>query len=83
MDFVEGLIYPLAYIQSRRTPHMDEEDDRPKAPLLKQLLGQDLDALSQEDLLERIAVLTREIKRCEDAIDGKKSSRLSAETFFR
>jgi uncharacterized small protein (DUF1192 family) len=62
---------------------MDDEDDRPKAALLKQLATEDLGPLSQEDLLERIAVLKREIRRAEAEIEGKKSSRLSAEKFFR
>jgi|GEM_PF-1600520 len=62
---------------------MDEDDARPAAPLLKQLMAQDLDPLSQEELRDRIEVLKREIKRTQEAIESKQSSRLSAEKFFR
>lgn len=62
---------------------MDEEDARLPAPILKQLVSEELDQFSQEDLEDRIAVLKREIKRAEDAIESKKSSRMSAEKFFR
>lgn len=62
---------------------MDEDDDHPKAPLLRQLVKEDLDPLSREDLQDRIDILRQEIKRAEEAIENKSSSRISAEKFFK
>lgn len=62
---------------------MDEDDDRPASPILKQLAAQDLGDHSIEDLEKRVVFLTREIKRAQEAIENKKSSRSAAENFFR
>ena len=62
---------------------MDDDDDRPVAPILKQLASQDLGDHSIEDLEARVAFLRNEINRAEEAIENKKTSRFTAEKFFK
>lgn len=47
------------------------------------VVGEMLDALSVDELNERIAVLRAEIVRLEAARDGKSASRAAADAFFR
>ena len=46
-------------------------------------LGDDLSAMSEHELLARIALLEAEIERCRDAIAARKSTKSAAEAFFR
>lgn len=62
---------------------MDIEDLEPRATQIPPLSRQDLSVKSIEELEERIAELRAEMKRCEDMIQSKKGSRVSAETFFK
>jgi uncharacterized small protein (DUF1192 family) len=60
--------------------HPDE--DRPRPPATH-VLGQDVSQLSVEDLGARIAALTDEIARLEEARRLKQASRAAAAAFFR
>ena len=61
---------------------MREDEDRVrKAPAHE--IGQALDALSVEDLAERIDLLRREIARLEAARTAKESARGAADAFFK
>jgi uncharacterized small protein (DUF1192 family) len=46
-------------------------------------VGEPLDALSVDELAERIALLKAEITRLEAALDSKSASRAAADAFFR
>lgn len=46
-------------------------------------IGQALDALSVDDLLERIALLQAEVARLEAQLAAKQASRLAADAFFK
>jgi uncharacterized small protein (DUF1192 family) len=63
-----------------------DEDDifapKKKAPG-PHVVGEALDALSVDELNERIAILRAEIARLEAARDGKSASRAAADAFFR
>ena len=58
------------------------DDDRP-APRPGHSLGEPLDAVSVDELRERIALLQGEIARIEAEIARKQASRGAAEAFFR
>jgi uncharacterized small protein (DUF1192 family) len=61
---------------------MNLEDDRPrKAPTHE--IGQDLSPLSIEDIEARIALLTGEIARLEQAKASKQASRSAADSVFK
>lgn len=61
---------------------MREDEDRVrKAPTHE--IGQSLDALSVDDLAERIDLLRREIARLEAARAAKESARGAADAFFK
>jgi uncharacterized small protein (DUF1192 family) len=62
---------------------MAMDDDRPlkKAPVHE--IGQNLAALSIEELEERVALLKDEITRLEVAVAGKRTSRVAADQFFK
>jgi len=59
-----------------------EDDDRPRKKITHEI-GQDLSLLSVEELTERIALLTSEIKRLEAAAAKKRSSKDAANAFFK
>jgi len=59
-----------------------DEDDRPKKKIAHEI-GQDLALLSVEELSERIALLTAEIARLEEATAKKRASRSVADQFFK
>lgn len=59
----------------------DELLPRKKAPEI--VLGEDLSALSEQELATRIGALESEIARCRAAIDARKSTRFAADSFFR
>jgi uncharacterized small protein (DUF1192 family) len=58
------------------------EDDLPKKPKAHEL-GMLLDAMSVEELTERIALLEAEIARLRVAIETKKKSRDAASSVFK
>jgi uncharacterized small protein (DUF1192 family) len=61
---------------------MFDDDDKPKKPKLHDV-GMVLDAMSVEELGERIALLEAEIARLRAAIEVKKKSRDAASSVFK
>ena len=59
-----------------------EDDDRPRKKITHEI-GQDLSLLSVEELNERIALLTSEIARLEAAATKKRTSKDTANSFFK
>ena len=64
---------------------MDMDDNLPLrgSDPLKQLLREDLDPLSIDELKERIELLKAEIARCEAKIGAASSHRNAADALFR
>lgn len=60
---------------------LDELLPRKKPPEL--VLGEDLSAKSEHELVERINSLEAEIGRCREAIAARKSTRAAADSVFR
>ncbi len=58
------------------------DDDKPKKPKAHDV-GMPLDALSVEELHDRIAILEAEIVRLRAAISAKQSSRSAADAAFK
>jgi uncharacterized small protein (DUF1192 family) len=63
-------------------PMPTEEDDRPRKKITHEI-GQDLSLLSVEELTGRIALLTSEIGRLEEAAAKKRASKDAADRFFK
>lgn len=64
----------------------DDEDPfgaRPVKAPARHEIGQSLDALSVDELEERIALLRAEIERLDQAMTVKKASRAAADSVFR
>jgi uncharacterized small protein (DUF1192 family) len=59
-----------------------EEDDRPRKKITHEI-GQDLSLLSVEELTERMALLTSEIARLQEAAGKKRASKDAADRFFK
>ena len=59
-----------------------EEDDRPRKKITHEI-GQDLSLLSVEELTARIALLTAEIGRLQEAATKKRASKDAADRFFK
>ena len=59
-----------------------DEDDRPRKKISHEI-GQDLSLLSVEELTERIALLTGEITRLQEAAAKKRASKDAADNFFK
>jgi len=59
-----------------------EDDDRPRKKITHEI-GQDLSLLSVEELNERIALLTSEIERLQQAAAKKRASKDAANAFFK
>ena len=59
-----------------------EDDDRPKKKVSHEI-GQDLSLLSVEELTERIALLSTEVKRLQAAVTKKRASKEAANSFFK
>ena len=59
-----------------------EDDDRPRKKVTHEI-GQDLSLLSVEELTERIALLTDEIVRLQQAATKKRASKDAANSFFK
>jgi uncharacterized small protein (DUF1192 family) len=63
---------------------VDPEELLPRKKKLTELtLGEDLAAMSEHELVARIASLEAEIARCRDAIATRQSTRSAAESIFR
>ncbi|MFQ5533600.1 MAG: DUF1192 domain-containing protein [Sphingomonadales bacterium] len=63
---------------------MGDDNFEPAAPFtLKMLAGESLDALSIDDLEQRVVALEAEIARVRIAIEAKRKSRFVAEDFFK
>jgi len=60
----------------------NEDDDRPRKKITHEI-GQDLSLLSVEELNERIALLTSEIERLQQAAAKKRASKDAANAFFK
>jgi len=61
---------------------MDDDFDRPKVPLLKQLVKEDLSVHSIESLDDRIAILKSEVRRTEIEKAHKKTAHADADSLF-
>ena len=59
------------------------EDDRPAKKPLAHQIGEDLAALSLDDLAERVRLLKAEIGRLESAMASKRLSKDKAASFFK
>ena len=59
-----------------------EDDDKPRRKVSHDI-GQDLSLLSVEELTERIALLTSEIARLQEAATKKRASKDAANSFFK
>jgi uncharacterized small protein (DUF1192 family) len=59
-----------------------DPDDLPK-PKTVHVLGENLDAISLEELARRIDALQAEISRIQREIEKKQASRFAADAFFR
>jgi len=59
-----------------------EDDDRPRKKVSHEI-GQDLSLLSVEELTDRIALLTSEIERLQQALTRKRVSRDAANSVFK
>ncbi|WP_108881798.1 DUF1192 family protein [Anderseniella sp. Alg231-50] len=60
---------------------MDEEIIKPKPP--GPAVGEDLSELSVEELQRRVVEFEDEIVRLKAEIDGKQSSKVAADSFFK
>ena len=58
------------------------DDDQPKKPKLHEV-GMILEAMSVEELGERVALLEGEIARLQAAIEAKLKSKSAADAFFK
>jgi uncharacterized small protein (DUF1192 family) len=59
-----------------------EDDDRPRKKITHEI-GQDLSLLSLEELTERVALLSAEIERLQQAAAKKRASKDAASSFFK
>lgn len=58
-------------------------DEEPRPRPMVHVIGEDLSALSEDELLERIEALRGEILRLEQSLAAKKATREAASAFFR
>jgi uncharacterized small protein (DUF1192 family) len=59
-----------------------DDDDKPRKKITHEI-GQDLSLLSVEELNERIALLTSEIERLQQAVTKKRASKDVANSIFK
>jgi len=59
-----------------------EDDDQPRKKVSHEI-GQDLSLLSVEELTDRIALLTGEVERLQQALTQKRASRDAANSVFK
>lgn len=62
---------------------MDEDEEAARKARAEYVLGEDLSALSIEELEERITAYESEITRLRQVIDKKQRVRSAADDFFR
>jgi uncharacterized small protein (DUF1192 family) len=62
---------------------MPIEDDEAPRKKVSHEIGQDLSLLSVEELTERIALLTGEINRLQEAVTRRRASKDTADSFFK
>jgi uncharacterized small protein (DUF1192 family) len=62
---------------------VDPEELLPRKKMPEIVLGQDLSAMSEHELVARIAALEDEIARSRDAIKARQATKNAADTFFR
>ncbi len=63
---------------------IDPDELLPRKKKLNELtLGEDISAMSEHELMARIAALDGEIARCRDAIAARQSTKSAAEAVFR
>ena len=59
----------------------DPDESKKKAPEI--VIGQDISAMSEHELIARIAILESEIVRCRDAIAARQATKSAADAFFK
>ena len=59
-----------------------DDDDKPRKKITHEI-GQDLSLLSVEELIERIALMSAEIERLQQAAAKKRASKDAANNFFK
>lgn len=62
---------------------IDPEELLPKKKLPDILLGEDLSAASEHELLARIHALENEIARSREAIEARRATKSAADSFFK
>jgi uncharacterized small protein (DUF1192 family) len=73
----------LIFRQGNRVMAMDLDELLPRKKPPEILLGEDLSAKSEHELVDRIAALELEIGRCREAIAARRSTRNAADSVFR
>ena len=62
---------------------IDPEELLPRKPLPDIVLGQDISAMSEHELVARIDALETEIARCREAIAARQATKAAADNFFK
>ncbi len=62
---------------------IDPEELLPKKKSAGVVLGEELSALSEFELSERIMALEQEIMRCREAIGVRRTTKSAADSFFK
>lgn len=62
---------------------IDPDELLPKKKKPEIILGEDLSAMSEQELTARIAALEAEIVRSREAIASRQSTKAAADSFFR
>ena len=61
----------------------DPDELMPKKPKTEIVIGQDLSAMSEFELIARIETLEAEIVRSREAIEVRKATKSAADAFFK
>ena len=62
---------------------IDPDELLPKKKAPEIVLGEDLSAKSEHELVARIAALEEEIARCRDSIKARQATKSAADAFFK
>jgi uncharacterized small protein (DUF1192 family) len=62
---------------------IDPDELLPKKKVSEIVIGQDLSAMSEHELVARIATLESEIARCREAILARRATKSAADAFFK
>lgn len=62
---------------------IDPEELQPRKPVTEIVLGQDLSAMSEHELIARIQSMETEIARCHEAIKARQATKAAASAFFK